>query len=349
VVSPGDYWFSSVGISGRWTGVEIPHTLVGNWFGWKNHRIDPETGLVYMRHRYYLPRWGRFMSQDWLGVHADPGTFANDYSYGRGAPTVESDRLGLQVTRLTVTNGQILQLNNSSVNEGKPLDAPVPAGWPRNGDVIIESSVAADLYHAANGDEAAASRLPVTVHSVPALLEGIASLFPTSSAAALSEIARFALESHDGLKLSFDLLTGRIGGAEFRSQIVRALLIASVAGGIGGALKMTGKAVQRLHKHHPFPKFLGGADDIDNLINLPCGQHTDLHNMIMEQLAKRKISRPAKMKWSEFFEKNPGKQKEAMEALIDATEAFDKKHKTRVLDDLFETIIGGDWKDYSVK
>ncbi|MBL8723721.1 MAG: hypothetical protein JNK49_06715, partial [Planctomycetes bacterium] len=70
---------------------------VGNPFGWKAVRIDPETGLLYMRHRYYAPQWGRFLTQDPLGLWGDLAGMGNGYQYGANTPLVASDPMGLQV------------------------------------------------------------------------------------------------------------------------------------------------------------------------------------------------------------------------------------------------------------
>ena len=72
-------------------------STVGNPFQWKGHRVDPETGLASMRHRFYRSDWGRFMSTDPRGVWSDPITLGNGYNYGGVRPLVELDRLGLQV------------------------------------------------------------------------------------------------------------------------------------------------------------------------------------------------------------------------------------------------------------
>jgi RHS repeat-associated protein len=77
---------------------------VGNPFGWKAVRVDAETGLLYMRNRYYHVGWGRFMTQDPLGVGGDPVTRFNSYNYGSGSPLIELDPLGLQVR---VTDGKV--------------------------------------------------------------------------------------------------------------------------------------------------------------------------------------------------------------------------------------------------
>lgn len=71
---------------------------VGNPFGWKGHRVDGETGLVYMRNRYYHTGWGRFLTQDPLGIWGDQQGFGNGYAYGTGSPLVQEDRHGLQIS-----------------------------------------------------------------------------------------------------------------------------------------------------------------------------------------------------------------------------------------------------------
>lgn len=57
--------------------------------------IDPETGLVYVRHRYYDPEMGRFLSQDPLGCVDG----ANLYQYGLNNPGEFSDPMGLRSGR----------------------------------------------------------------------------------------------------------------------------------------------------------------------------------------------------------------------------------------------------------
>ncbi|MBK8980712.1 MAG: RHS repeat-associated core domain-containing protein [Planctomycetes bacterium] len=69
---------------------------VGLPFQWKGHRVDPETGLVYIRHRYYSREWGRFTSLDPLGIWFDEHTRGNAYTYGANAPGVYRDADGLQ-------------------------------------------------------------------------------------------------------------------------------------------------------------------------------------------------------------------------------------------------------------
>jgi RHS repeat-associated protein len=85
-------------------GVGYGRSQVGNPFGWKAVRVDAETGLLYMRNRYYHVGWGRFLTQDPLGVGGDPVTRFNSYNYGSGSPLIELDPHGLQVR---VTDGKV--------------------------------------------------------------------------------------------------------------------------------------------------------------------------------------------------------------------------------------------------
>jgi RHS repeat-associated protein len=102
---------------------------VGNPFGWKAVRIDPETGLLYMRHRYYSPQWGRFLTQDPLGVWGDPAGLGNSYQYGANTPLVASDPMGLQV----LGGGRIIlhyNPNSGSYGTSNPREGSgQPQGW----------------------------------------------------------------------------------------------------------------------------------------------------------------------------------------------------------------------------
>jgi RHS repeat-associated protein len=76
------------------TGTPIDLSAVGNPYGWKGHRVDDETGFVYMRNRFYHTGWGRFLSSDPIGVWGDGGNHGNQYAYGWLLPTAVVDRHG---------------------------------------------------------------------------------------------------------------------------------------------------------------------------------------------------------------------------------------------------------------
>ncbi|MEZ5963176.1 MAG: RHS repeat-associated core domain-containing protein [Planctomycetota bacterium] len=66
----------------------------GNPYGFAGRRLDPETGLYYMRNRYYAPALGRFMSTDPSGNWADAMALGNSYAFVGNMPTDYCDPQG---------------------------------------------------------------------------------------------------------------------------------------------------------------------------------------------------------------------------------------------------------------
>jgi RHS repeat-associated protein len=68
---------------------ETAISTIGNLFGFQGHPIDPETGLVYIRNRYYDPEMGRFVSTDPMGYVDGPSlyTFASNNPANLGDPS----------------------------------------------------------------------------------------------------------------------------------------------------------------------------------------------------------------------------------------------------------------------
>ena len=99
--------------TGQYVG-ELAGAQIGLLHYWKGHRRDPETGFVYMRHRYYDVRQGRFVSSDPIGGWADSRNRGNGYAYAANAPQVLRDPYGLQgKTELSVS-----VYNNNVANVG---------------------------------------------------------------------------------------------------------------------------------------------------------------------------------------------------------------------------------------
>jgi RHS repeat-associated protein len=69
---------------------EIPTSSAANLYGFHGHEIDPATGLVYMRNRWYDPDMGRFVTADPLGYVDGPSM----YQLARNSPINFSDPMG---------------------------------------------------------------------------------------------------------------------------------------------------------------------------------------------------------------------------------------------------------------
>ena len=89
------------------TGGVLEESAVQNERGFTGHFHDTESGLVYMRNRYYSGKTGRFLSKDRIGIWADAGNWGSAYAYVAGSPHWLNDILGLQQppTEETVTLG----------------------------------------------------------------------------------------------------------------------------------------------------------------------------------------------------------------------------------------------------
>ena len=72
-------------------------------FGYTGRELDPETGLLYYRTRYYDPGTGRFMSEDTIGF---AGGDANLYRYVGNSPTNFTDPFGENPLRDMVNWGR---------------------------------------------------------------------------------------------------------------------------------------------------------------------------------------------------------------------------------------------------
>jgi RHS repeat-associated protein len=74
-----------------WGQLEVDSTNIGNSLRWKGLVYDRETGLYYMRARYYDPKIRRFISEDPIGLEGG----INVYAFASGDPVNRSDPSGL--------------------------------------------------------------------------------------------------------------------------------------------------------------------------------------------------------------------------------------------------------------
>ncbi|RYG98243.1 MAG: RHS repeat-associated core domain-containing protein, partial [Alphaproteobacteria bacterium] len=95
------------------------------------HRKDDETGLVYMRARYYDPQVGRFTSED-PAMHGE-----NWYAFGNNAPSIFVDRTGREsIVELgeSMDIGQALESINADMFSGEvfgPVHNLTHSGGPQ--------------------------------------------------------------------------------------------------------------------------------------------------------------------------------------------------------------------------
>lgn len=87
-------------------------TVPGQVHAFAGRQFDPETGLLYYRHRYYDPEHGRFLTPDPAGSR-DVLAFGNPYAYVGGNPHQHVDPLGLYT---------VVFISPNLSKEGKPSE-----------------------------------------------------------------------------------------------------------------------------------------------------------------------------------------------------------------------------------
>jgi hypothetical protein len=106
-----------------------------------------------------------------------------------------------------------------------------------------------------------------------------------------------------------------------------------------------------IEEHHGIPKFLGG-DVIQDLIPLGTKHHDELHAMINMELKARGFGaengsvnlNASREEWIDEFRRNPAMQKDALQAVLDASKAFDSKHGTSVARTVWNSLWEGQFK-----
>jgi RHS repeat-associated protein len=82
-------------LTGSWAANGTVPTVPGQVYGFTGRQVDPETGLMYYRHRYYQPGHGRFLTQDPVGLWVDARAIGNSYAYCASKPADWADPQGL--------------------------------------------------------------------------------------------------------------------------------------------------------------------------------------------------------------------------------------------------------------
>jgi RHS repeat-associated protein len=112
---------------------------LGLAFLWKAVRLDAETGLLYMRNRYYSTGLGRFLTRDPIGVWGDELNYGNETAYAAASPLSLGDPFGLQgeprgqfqfvptIVGFGSVNGQAFVMFSDGSSLDLPADEPFRA------------------------------------------------------------------------------------------------------------------------------------------------------------------------------------------------------------------------------
>jgi len=109
----------------------------GEPYRFTGRRLDPETGLLYYRARYYWPQGGRFLQVDPVGYIAD----MNLYAYVGNEPTNRADPIGLcppavckggdfEIEGCNAANGPCPMQKDQDKKQDKPAKPPKPQTKP---------------------------------------------------------------------------------------------------------------------------------------------------------------------------------------------------------------------------
>ena len=75
-------------------------------FLWGGSLYEPETGLYWMRNRYYHIDMHRFINQDPIGIWGDANNLGNGFAYVAGMVVEASDPTGLEIKPIYFTDGK---------------------------------------------------------------------------------------------------------------------------------------------------------------------------------------------------------------------------------------------------
>ncbi|MEM8998307.1 MAG: RHS repeat-associated core domain-containing protein, partial [Acidobacteriota bacterium] len=126
----------------------VAASTVGNHFGFHGLAHDPETGLIYARHRMLDPELGRFITKDPLGYVDGPSA----YAFAMNSPANYKDPLGLEAAWF----GRQQKARHGE--RGIDLDAAIAAELQRRHqeEVAIEAKLLGSHLNATGFDWASA-------------------------------------------------------------------------------------------------------------------------------------------------------------------------------------------------
>jgi hypothetical protein len=98
--------------------------------------------------------------------------------------------------------------------------------------------------------------------------------------------------------------------------------------------------------HHPIPKFLGGHWK-QALYGLPDKIHRKFHDLLRAELQKRGLNLPvggpkgSAQDWAAYFLKNPEAQRQAFDAVLEASRRIDTEYGTSIVRQFWSNIMCG--------
>lgn len=129
-------------------------------FGFTGQQQDPETGLTYLRARYYDPATGRFVSQDPTGFSAGD---VNLFRYASNNPITRFDRTGFDDESVNEEDDEVYQSTPPSEDQVQSLAEPpseqVQTLIPPEDDVLVPTDTenGTDSERAAGDGEVSAT------------------------------------------------------------------------------------------------------------------------------------------------------------------------------------------------
>ena len=109
------------------------------------------------------------------------------------------------------------------------------------------------------------------------------------------------------------------------------------------------KVKSKPQNHQPIPKFLGG-DKKQFFSKLPKDIHKEFHSLLNQKLKQHGLPLPDRgpkgsaALWDRYMASNPGSQRKAFDAVLDAAREIDFKHGTDITSKFWENIINGSFK-----
>ena len=122
--------------------------------------------------------------------------------------------------------------------------------------------------------------------------------------------------------------------------------------GVGSIFKTASRgairaAVRRVLEegNHTIPRFLGGFSK-QTLYKLPRSVHVEFHSLLRKKLKDAGMLKVggkggSAADWARYFSANPGSQRKALDAVLDASREIDYKYGTKVTEAVWEHVLEG--------